>query len=133
MKLLADMPGVRREGVTVAAGHLQDIGAISYVRDRIQILNARNWKGLRSSVIELSKTSSIGYLDKQACDSHCLQSSTSNIWSPAVFITAELSSFPSIRFFEVSTIPIASFARLKTVRLFSKNTLSHARLVVCGK
>ena len=31
-ELIADMLGVRREGVTVAAGHLQDIGAISYVR-----------------------------------------------------------------------------------------------------
>ena len=41
-------------------------------------------------------------------------------------ITAELSSFLSILFFEVSTVPIASFARLKTVRLFSKNTLIQA-------
>lgn len=38
-ELIADMLGVRREGVTVAAGHLQDIAAISYVRGRIQILD----------------------------------------------------------------------------------------------
>jgi len=38
-ELIADMLGVRREGVTVAAGDLQDIGAISYVRGRIQILD----------------------------------------------------------------------------------------------
>jgi CRP-like cAMP-binding protein len=38
-ELIADMLGVRREGVTVAAGRLQDDGAISYVRGHIQILD----------------------------------------------------------------------------------------------
>jgi CRP-like cAMP-binding protein len=38
-ELIADMLGVRREGVTVAAGRLQDEGAISYVRGRILILD----------------------------------------------------------------------------------------------
>jgi CRP-like cAMP-binding protein len=40
-ELIADMLGVRREGVTVAAGHLHDVGAISYVRGRITILDRR--------------------------------------------------------------------------------------------
>ena len=38
-ELIADMLGVRREGVTVAAGRLQDDGAIKYVRGHIQILD----------------------------------------------------------------------------------------------
>jgi len=38
-ELIADMLGVRREGVTVAAGRLQDDGAISYVRGHIKILD----------------------------------------------------------------------------------------------
>ena len=38
-ELIADMLGVRREGVTVAAGRLQDIGAISYIRGHIKVLD----------------------------------------------------------------------------------------------
>ena len=41
-ELIAGMLGVRREGVTVAAGRLQDAGAISYVRGRINILDRKS-------------------------------------------------------------------------------------------
>jgi CRP-like cAMP-binding protein len=44
-ELIADMLGVRREGVTVAAGRLQDAGAISYVRGHIKILNRQKLEG----------------------------------------------------------------------------------------
>jgi Mn-dependent DtxR family transcriptional regulator len=37
--LIANMLGVSREGVTIAAGRLQDLGAISYARGRIKILD----------------------------------------------------------------------------------------------
>ncbi len=36
---LSHLLGVRREGVTVAAGRLQDAGMISYARGHIQILD----------------------------------------------------------------------------------------------
>jgi CRP-like cAMP-binding protein len=51
-ELIADMLGVRREGVTVAAGQLQDAGAISYVRGHIKILDR---KKLEETVCECYK------------------------------------------------------------------------------
>jgi CRP-like cAMP-binding protein len=48
-ELIAHMLGGRRESVTVAAGHLQDLGLIHYCRGRISILD-RN--GLESNVRE---------------------------------------------------------------------------------
>jgi CRP-like cAMP-binding protein len=51
-ELIADMLGVRREGVTVAAGRLQDSGAISYVRGHITILDRQK---LEESVCECYK------------------------------------------------------------------------------
>lgn len=40
-ELIADMLGVRREGVTEAAGKLQKVGAIEYVRGHITVLDRR--------------------------------------------------------------------------------------------
>jgi CRP-like cAMP-binding protein len=48
-ELIANMLGVRREGVTEAAGHLQKDGLIHYSRGRITVLNRR---GLEKRVCE---------------------------------------------------------------------------------
>lgn len=47
--LIANMLGVRREGITMAAQHLQEKGLISYVRGTITILDR---KGLEAAVCE---------------------------------------------------------------------------------
>jgi CRP-like cAMP-binding protein len=51
-ELIANMLGVRREGVTVAAGRLQECGLISYVRGRIHIVDRQ---GLEATVCECYK------------------------------------------------------------------------------
>jgi len=48
-ELIVNMLGVRREGVTHAAGRLQEQGLISYVRGRVTILDRR---GLEAAVCE---------------------------------------------------------------------------------
>jgi CRP-like cAMP-binding protein len=48
-ELIANMLGVRREGVTAAAGRLQDKGLIGYARGRIRVLDRR---GLEAAVCE---------------------------------------------------------------------------------
>jgi CRP-like cAMP-binding protein len=51
-ELIANMLGVRREGITAAAGRLQESGLISYVRGRIRILDR---PGLEATVCECYK------------------------------------------------------------------------------
>jgi CRP-like cAMP-binding protein len=43
-ELIANMLGVRREGVTEAAGRLQELGVISYHRGHITVLDRRAWR-----------------------------------------------------------------------------------------
>ena len=45
-ELIANMLGVRREGVTTAAGKLQDAGVIQYRRGHIKVLNRKKLEGL---------------------------------------------------------------------------------------
>ncbi len=48
-ELIANMPGVRREGFTHAAGRLQEEGLISYARGRIRVLDR---SGLEATACE---------------------------------------------------------------------------------
>jgi CRP-like cAMP-binding protein len=45
-ELIANMLGVRREGVSEAAGKLQDLGAIRYARGKVTVLNREKLEGL---------------------------------------------------------------------------------------
>jgi hypothetical protein len=64
-ELIADMLGVRREGVTVAAGHLQDIEQSVMCGATYRFWTVRSWKRPHASVIELSKRSLIAYLNNR--------------------------------------------------------------------
>lgn len=57
-ELIANMLGVRREGVTVAAGHLQEQGCIEYSRGTVHILDR---KGLEAICCECYKVVSDEY------------------------------------------------------------------------
>jgi CRP-like cAMP-binding protein len=55
-ELIADMLGVRREGVTVAAGRLQDSGAIKYIRGHIKILDRKKLEETVCECYQVVKT-----------------------------------------------------------------------------
>ena len=55
-ELIANMLGVRREGVTAAAGELRKIGAIRYNRGKITVLNRAKLEGLACECYSVVKT-----------------------------------------------------------------------------
>lgn len=55
-ELIADMLGVRREGVTLAAGRLQEGGAIKYVRGRIKIIDRKKLEDTVCECYQVVKT-----------------------------------------------------------------------------
>lgn len=57
-ELIANMLGVRREGVTEAAGKLQDLGAIEYHRGKITVLNRALVEKLSCECYEVVKIES---------------------------------------------------------------------------
>jgi Mn-dependent DtxR family transcriptional regulator len=57
-ELIANMLGVRREGVTEAAGRLQAAGLISYTRGKIEVLDR---KGLEKRSCECYSVVKIEY------------------------------------------------------------------------
>jgi Mn-dependent DtxR family transcriptional regulator len=55
-ELIANMLGVRREGVTEAAGRLQAAGLISYARGKIKVLDRRGLENRSCECYQVVKT-----------------------------------------------------------------------------
>lgn len=55
-ELIANMLGVRREGVTEAAGGLQRLGIIEYHRGKIAVLDRPKWESLCCECYAVVKT-----------------------------------------------------------------------------
>jgi len=55
-ELIANMLGVRREGVTEAAGKLQKLGVIKYMRGRITVLDRKRLEELSCECYQVVKT-----------------------------------------------------------------------------
>jgi len=55
-ELIANMLGVRREGVTEAAGKLQKLGVIKYMRGRITVLDRKRLEELTCECYQVVKT-----------------------------------------------------------------------------
>jgi CRP-like cAMP-binding protein len=67
-ELIANMLGVRREGVTEAAGKLQDQGVIRYSRGRITVLDRRRLEKLSCECYRVVKAESDRLLGSAATD-----------------------------------------------------------------
>ena len=74
-ELIANMLGVRREGITEAAGRLQDAGVISYRRGHIAVLDR---KGLETRVCECYGVVK-AELDRLLCDVRYRQDSNTAV------------------------------------------------------
>ena len=59
-ELVASALGVRREGITEAAGNLQRAGVIRYRRGHISVLGGRAWSPARASATPSSRRNSTG-------------------------------------------------------------------------
>src|SRR5205814_9647240 len=68
-ELIASLLGVRREGVTAAAGHLQKQGVIRYVRGQITVLDRPRLEQLSCECYAVVRRASDRLLPRQAVQS----------------------------------------------------------------